>query len=160
MSYIVQSVDVDDAPGLARAMFSAWWENPHWRALWAKDMDLETLINDCAERIPWNLISDRSLKRHLKVVDANSGEIAGYSRYILPESHPGVWHDARITEPSTEERLRYEKNFKQATPNGRMKGMNYEMLSKLGEPLEQAERTVLKKTGPCFGQSESPISNV
>lgn len=95
MSYAVQPVTTSDAPGLARAMMSAFWEDQHWKILWATNMDLETIISDCAGRLPWNLISGRSVKRHLKVVDTNSGEIVGglFSKLLFPLSdHFGRWN--------------------------------------------------------------------
>lgn len=77
MPYVIQPATTSDAPGLARAMMSAFWQDQHWKILWATDVDLETIISDCAGRLPWNIISGRSVKRHLKVVDTNSGEIVG-----------------------------------------------------------------------------------
>lgn len=46
---------------------------------------LQSVTNDCAERLPLALASERSVKSHLKAVDTATGEIVGYSRYI----HPG-----------------------------------------------------------------------
>ncbi|TVY42160.1 hypothetical protein LSUB1_G001937 [Lachnellula subtilissima] len=150
MSYVVQSVTTSDAPGVARAMFSAFWQDIHWQRLWATDMDLEAIIRDCAERLPWLLISGRNVKRHLKVVDTSSGEIVGYSRYIVPESHVGMWIDAQTFEPSPEEKLGFEQRFESVTDNGRIRGMNYAMLAEFGNPLDKVEKGILKESGPCF----------
>lgn len=152
MTYAVQSVTTSDAPGLARAMFSAFWQDIHWQKLWATNMDLETIISDCTERLPWLLISGRSLKRHLKVVDTTTGEIVGYSRYILPDSHSGMWIDAQTAEPSIEDKSTYEQKFQNVTDNGRIRGMNYAMLIEFGNPLEKVEEEILKGSGPCFGK--------
>jgi len=159
MSYVVQSVTTSDAPGVARAMFSAFWQDIHWQKLWAADMDLEAIIKDCAERLPWLLISGRNVKRHLKVVDTSSGEIVGYSRYIVPESHTGMWIDAQTFEPSPEEKLGYEQRFESVTDNGRIRGMNYAMLAEFGGPLDKVEKEILKESGPCFGKVEMFIES-
>jgi hypothetical protein len=34
--------------------------------------------------IPWNLINRRAEKRHLKAIDVETGELAGYARWLLP----------------------------------------------------------------------------
>jgi hypothetical protein len=151
MAYIVDSVATSDAPGVARAMFSAFWEDPHWRRLWATETNLEEIIRDCTERLPWLLIGSREIKRHLKVVDTTSGEIVGYSRYIVPESHIDMWMDAQTIKPSAEEESRYEQMFKDVTDDGRIRGMNYAMLTEFGNPLEKVEKEILKQSGPCFG---------
>lgn len=157
MSYVVQSVTANDAPGLARVMFSAFWHDIYWQKLWASNMDLEAIIKDCAERLPWNLISGRSVKRHLKVVDTTSGEIVGYSRYIIPDDRTGMWIEAQTAEPNPEEKLSYEKKFQNVTDNGRTRGLDYAMTAEFGGPLEEVEESILKESGPCFGTLKCPL---
>lgn len=80
---------------------------------------------------------------------------AGYSRYVLPDSHSGIWLDAQTAEPSTEEKSSCEKRFKSVTDNGRIRGMNYTMLAEFGNPLEKVEEEILRESGPCFGTFKS-----
>jgi hypothetical protein len=135
-------------------MMSAFWEDQHWRTLWAgSSYQLETIISGCAERLPQALIGDRGVKRHLKVVDTDSGAIAGYSRYLLPESHAekDVWLDAQTREPSEEEREEYVKRFRSVTDEGRIKGMDYDIAAEFGNPLAEVEEEILRGEGECFG---------
>ncbi|KAF7938448.1 uncharacterized protein EAE98_000786 [Botrytis deweyae] len=151
MPYAVQYVSTSDAPGLAEAMMSAWWQDEHWKVLWAKsNMPLEQIISDCSERLPWNFISGRSVKRHLKVVDSDSGEIVAYSRYILPDTHTEIWPEAQISEPSSVENAEYERKFKSVTDNGKIRGMDYAFASEFGNPLAEVEEEILKDSGSCF----------
>ncbi|KAM3064760.1 hypothetical protein ACMFMG_012074 [Clarireedia jacksonii] len=149
MPYAVQPVSTCDAPGLAEAMMSAFWQDQHWRILWV-NMTLEQIISDCIERLPWSLIRDRSVKRHLKVVDTDSREIVGYSRYILPEKYAGIWPDAQTAEPSFDEQADYERRWKGVTDSGRIRGMDYAIAAEFGNPLSKVEQEILKEKGPCF----------
>ncbi|KAA8576934.1 hypothetical protein EYC84_006968 [Monilinia fructicola] len=140
-----------DAPGLSRAMMSAWWEDEHWRALWAKSgTTLEQIISDCIQRQPKSFTKGRNVKRHLKAVDTDSGEIVAYSRYIVPESHVDFWLEAQIPEPSPEEDAEYERKFDEVTDDGRIRGMDYDFASEFGNPLEEVEGRILEGIGPCF----------
>lgn len=137
-------------------MMSAFWTDAHWRILWQPDMTLEDIISDCTERLPRILTRGRELKRHLKVVDTTSGEIVGYSRYILPDDHASTWPEAQAVEPTAEERAAIERKFKSTlTEEGYSRGINASQLEEFGNPLEKVEQELLNKTGPCFGTCRS-----
>ncbi|TGO55468.1 hypothetical protein BOTNAR_0244g00070 [Botryotinia narcissicola] len=128
MPYAVQYISTCDAPGLAEAMMSAWWQDEHWKVLWAKsNMSLEQIISDC-----------------------NSGEIVAYSRYILPDTQTEIWPEAQISETNSEELAEYERKFKSVTDNGRIRGMDYAFASEFGNPLAEVEEKILKDSGSCF----------
>lgn len=161
MPYAVQAITPADAPGLAQTMMNAFWEDPHWKLMWG-EMSLEDIVSDCAQRLPWNLINDRSVKRHLKVVDMATGEIVGYSRYLLPENVATIeWLEAKISEPSTKERESYEKSFKDVTHDGRIRNLNHMLGAEMGNPLAEAEEEIMKKGGPylCTSHFNSKFAN-
>lgn len=88
------------------------------------------------------------MKRHLKVVDTDTGEIVGYSRYILPEECKEMqWLEAQVGEPSTEEKV-FEERWRSVTEEGRMRGLNYGHLEEFGPELERVEEGIMKEGGP------------
>ncbi|KAH6699996.1 acetyltransferas-like protein [Leptodontidium sp. MPI-SDFR-AT-0119] len=148
MPYQVHPVIPIDAPGLANTMMSAFHTDQHWRLLWGSK-PLPEIINDCTARLPWNLITSRSVKRHLKVVDTDTGEIVGYSRYILPENCEEMhWLEAQVRELSAEERVAFEERWKSVTENWKMRGLNYKHLEEFGPELERVEEGIMKEGGP------------
>lgn len=154
MLYVVQPVSVTDVHGLSRAMISAWWEDEHWKTLWTiSGITLVQIISDCVERQPRALIKGRDVKRHLKVIDADSGEIVGYSRYNLPGNHAGIWLEAHVARPTAEEQAKHDKKFNEVTDDGRIRGMDHEFAARFGNLLDQVEREILKEIGHCFGMS-------
>jgi hypothetical protein len=74
-----------DSDALTRNNIPAFWADPHWVLAW-KHRTLEYHISQVALRTPRNLLSDRETRRHQKAVDADTGRIVGYARWILPES--------------------------------------------------------------------------
>lgn len=147
MPYQVEPVSPSDAAGLATAMMSAFYTDEHWRLLWGS-MPLTDIISDCTERLPWNLITSTSTKRHLKTVDVSTGDIVGYSRYILPAKNIELWLDAQTAKPSEEEKSAFEKKFKNVTVDGRMRGLDYRHLKEFGPELEQVEDKIMSMGGP------------
>ena len=152
MPYAVQPIAAaDDAPGLARTMMGAFHTDPHWRRVWL-DMTLEQIIDSCAHRLPKSLTTDRGTKRHQKVVDAQTGEIVGYARWVLPPSLEDrvkcggggavFWPEAQIAEPSAEQREAFEVEWEKGTEDGRNVGLNREMVVALGKVLEDEDRRV------------------
>jgi GNAT superfamily N-acetyltransferase len=69
------------------------------------------MIEAVGARTPRNLLQHRDVRRHQKVVDAASGEIVGYARWILPASHSGEWLEAQTPDVDNATRQRLEKQF-------------------------------------------------
>ncbi|KAH7321805.1 acetyltransferase-like protein [Rhexocercosporidium sp. MPI-PUGE-AT-0058] len=147
MPYEVHPVIPADAPGLSNAMMSAFYTDQHWRLLWGTK-PLSSIISDCTARLPWNLITSRGTKRHLKVFDTDTGEIVGYSRYILPDRCEMQWLEAKVGEPSGEERRAFEESWKDVTEGGRIRGLDYGHLEEFGPDLERVEEGIMKSGGP------------
>jgi hypothetical protein len=84
MAISIQPINLADTPGLARTLMSAWYEDPHWRALWLQTPVLEALIHMASEGMSWSLVNSESRKRYKKAVDTATGEIVGYVRWVLP----------------------------------------------------------------------------
>lgn len=143
MAYVVQPVSPAEAPSLARAMMSAFYQDKHWVLLWPQ-MSLEDIISRCIERLPWNLVKVRTNKRHEKVVDEASGEIVGYARWILPKGFEYIWPEAQISEPTAEDYQAYELKWKGATVNGSSKGSNTVMLEDMSGPLAKEEEKIVQ----------------
>ena len=143
MPYIVQNVNLEDVSELSEMMMRAFWEDPHWALMW-RGMTVEEVIEGHDHRLPYNLITGRERKRYQKVVDTETGEIVGYSRWLLPptlvhnERDESVfWKDAMIQGPTPEQRRAIESEWKSVTPNGRMIGINQDMVDTLSRRLEQ-----------------------
>ncbi|KAI0123300.1 acyl-CoA N-acyltransferase [Xylariales sp. AK1849] len=82
-TYKIEGCTVNDAAALARNNMSAWWTDPTWLLNW-EDRTLEDITVQCTKRMSTMLLKDRTQKRHQKVVDAETGTVVGYSRWILP----------------------------------------------------------------------------
>jgi hypothetical protein len=157
MSYTIEPVSVEDAPGLSKAMMSAMYRDPHWALLFGSK-PLQDIIDDCTQRLPKALSSNREERRHQKVVDQSTGEIVAYARWILPEGAHGMeWLDAQVCEASREEMDRYEKAFEAVTTAGRkIRGMNMEMGSFLGKKLHEEENLAMAN-GTYLSRSDGRI---
>jgi len=137
MPYKIESVTTKDAPSLSPVMMKAFSHDPHWRLLWAplsQPLPLDSIITSTTARLPRNLITGRMTKRHQKAIDISTGQIVGYARWLLPESAPPSlqWPEAQVAEPSEVEK------------DGKLKGLNYEVMDKLSPLLEEAEEEILK----------------
>lgn len=142
MPYLVQPIHTSEAPGIARAMISAFHQDRHWALLWGQ-MTLEEIIEGCTQRLPWNLVKVRSNKRHQKVVDEATGEIVGYARWILPKGFEHIWPEAQIEEPSDEEHKKFEAQWESATVNGNVKGSNRELVVEMSVALDAEEECII-----------------
>ncbi|KAL6854729.1 hypothetical protein ACO1O0_005854 [Amphichorda felina] len=111
--YELRSCTVDDAPGLAKNNASAFWEEEWWNILW-ENRTLDSLIEAFTARLPKTLLTDRSVRRHQKIVHVSSGEVVGYARWILPESHRHEWLEAQIPDLSDQDRQRFDKAYANA----------------------------------------------
>lgn len=134
MRYVVQLVKVEGAPGLSRAMMSAFIQDPHWALLWP-NMSLEEIIHGCTQRLPRKLITEREKKRHQKVVDTETGDIVGYARWIMPKDSGITWNEAQVAEPTPEESQEYEERWKSVTVDGRPKGSQTAMVTEMSPRL-------------------------
>ncbi|KAI1074527.1 acyl-CoA N-acyltransferase [Whalleya microplaca] len=105
---------VADAGALARNNMGAYWEDPTWILLWTKDIKQEFLIEQCAKRMPRNLLRDRETLRHQKAVDASSGAVVGYARWILPSARTVTaggepeWAEAQVPDVGADEKKSFE----------------------------------------------------
>lgn len=82
--FTIVSCTVDDGPALARNYMSAFWQDSTWVLIW-REKTLDHIVSQAALRMPRNLLTDRPHRRHQKAVDAISGAVVGYTRWILPE---------------------------------------------------------------------------
>lgn len=79
--------------------------------LWV-DRTLESIIPDAIKRMPRNLVKDRAVRRHEKVVDvAANGRVVGFARWILPPSHSHGWLEAQIEDVTAEQRKEFDALF-------------------------------------------------
>lgn len=129
-------------------MMRAFYQDAHWASLW-KGVTLENIIYDCARRLPWNLVKVTSTKRHRKVVDDATGNVVGYARWIIPDGHIDTWADGVVLENDLEKRQAYEQAFQDVTDDGKIRGLDHEMVDELSEAIEKAEAEVLS-TGEDF----------
>jgi hypothetical protein len=106
---LVPNCTVEDAVGLARNNMTAFYGEPWWKMQW--DLPLERIIEMATQRLPRNLLGDRQIKRHQKVVDTSNGDIVGYCRWILPESQANSWLEAQTPDVSAEDAARFQEAF-------------------------------------------------
>jgi hypothetical protein len=150
MAFIIQPVTYDDASGIADCSMSAFYQDQHWALMWGST-PVEQITTDCAFRTPWKLVGERDRKRHLKVVEVRTGKIVGFGRFLLPHMHSqGLWEEAQIPEATEEQKAAFRKNFESVTINGRNRGMDYSMVSKLSPMLEAEDTRIKKKYGNSF----------
>lgn len=143
--FSIEPVRGEDATGCAETMMGAFYQEYHWRAMF-HDKPLQEIIDDAAERIPWNLVSFGPLKRYQKVVEKSSGKIVGYARWVLPEDLEGVWPEARTPVVDEETKKEREKNYQAVLDeSGRQRGLDHAMAKDLAIPLWDAEQRVNQK---------------
>ncbi|KAG9496752.1 hypothetical protein J7337_011535 [Fusarium musae] len=94
---------VEDGLLIAQSQVSAFFEEAWWRLSWT-DRTRESLIQSIADRSPKNLLTNREVRRHQKIVHLETGDIVGYARWILPESHKDAWLEAQTPDVSDEQR--------------------------------------------------------
>ena len=116
--YELRSCTADDASGLAKNNASAFWEEEWWKILW-ENRTLDSLIEAFTARLPKTLLTDRSVRRHQKIVHVSSGEVVGYARWILPQSHSNEWLEAQTPDVSDQDRQRFDKTYANADFNTR-----------------------------------------
>ncbi|KUM59858.1 hypothetical protein ACN42_g7275 [Penicillium freii] len=145
MSFVIQPCLPGDAPGLAATMMGARLTDPHWRCLW-DDPSAERIIPGAIKRLPWNLVTNTETKRHQKVIDVETGQVVGYSRWSLPPilaKKGDVWLEAQVAEGSIADRAAYEKQYQENTRNGQPIGIKVgEMMNYRSAPLEEADARI------------------
>ncbi|KAF4994097.1 hypothetical protein FGRMN_6012 [Fusarium graminum] len=109
---------VEDGDYIALSKVSAFFEESWWRLTWT-DRTRESLIQSIADRSPKNLLTDREIRRHQKVVHVESGDIVGYARWIMPESHKDHWLNAQTPDVSDEQKEVFAKRHAETEWNPR-----------------------------------------
>lgn len=155
MAYTVASVAYSDAPGLSETMMRAMNQDPHY-GLILNGATTEELIADTGLRLQYNLSRDRTLLRHQKVIDTDSGDVVGYARWELPktgiEFPESVWPDAQIPAPKEEQEKSFKANFDLTEHEGKRKIFNYEMGDYIGPALGKAYNELVGTGGPYLGR--------
>lgn len=106
---LIPNCTVEDAAGLAKNNMSSFYGESWWKMQW--DIPLESIIAMCTARTPNNLMRDRHVRRHQKVIDTSTGQIVGYARWILPETHASGWLEAQAPDASDEDKARFIAAF-------------------------------------------------
>lgn len=109
---LVPNCTVDDAVGLANSNMTAFYGEPWWNMNWDKPLD--TIIASATVRMPTNLLKERDVRRHQKVMDAETGQIVGYARWILPASHADSWLEAQVPDVSEQDKARFQAAYEAA----------------------------------------------
>lgn len=143
MSFRIEPVTPEDAPQISPVMMKAFHGIPHWKLLWG-GMSLEEIIDANTQRLPQNLINNRDKRRHQKAVDTTTGKVVGYARWVLPDDGSIQWPEAQVLEPSVEDREKYEEAFMAATIDGKIKGLNQEILDEVNVDLDAADEEIMK----------------
>lgn len=148
MPFLVQPVTVTDADALASVMTSSRWQDAHWKALFEDFTTPEQVTLECAQRLPWNLVNGRAVKRHQKAINIESGEVVGYARWILPpglaEAKPTAWIEAQVTDVSPDQRQQFEANFVDATNDGQIRHLRRDLVLYRSTSLEEVEKKFME----------------
>lgn len=160
MTFVIQPCFPEDAPGLAATMMGARLTDPHWRCLW-DDPSAKGIIPGATKRLPWNLVTGTETKRHQKVIDVDTGQVVGYSRWSLPKTlakKGDVWLEAQVAEGTPTDRAAYEKQYQENTRNGQAIGLKVgEMMDYRSAPLEEADARITAN-GPFLSKMHTDIS--
>ncbi|KAH7173427.1 acyl-CoA N-acyltransferase [Fusarium flagelliforme] len=112
--YQVQSpCRVEDGKYIAQSKVAAFWDEAWWRLSWT-GRTKEYVLRGITDRSPKNLLTDREVRRHQKAVHNETGDIVGYARWIMPESHKDSWLIAQTPDVSDEEREMFTKRHSEA----------------------------------------------
>lgn len=112
--YQVQSpCRVKDGKYIAQSKVAAFWDEAWWRLSWT-GRTKDYVLRGITDRSPKNLLTDREVRRHQKAVHNETGDIVGYARWIMPESHKDSWLIAQTPDVSDEEREVFTKRHSEA----------------------------------------------
>lgn len=97
---IITSCIIADGPAIARNNIPAFWTDSTWVLMWP-GKTCEYVTAQAARRMPATLLRDPTHVRHQKAVNAQSGAIVGYVRWVSPlmddENAAGSrWTTARV----------------------------------------------------------------
>jgi hypothetical protein len=113
----VTSCSFDDGPAIAKVHISAFWTDPTWVVIWP-GKTREYVISQSACRMSHTLLSDRTHRRHQKVVETETGAVVGYSRWTLPKLEDSdldsFWPSARVPGVSQEQEHNAESQYETA----------------------------------------------
>ena len=133
---------VDDGPALARNNMSAFWTDPTWVLIW-RGKTLDYVVTQASRRMPQNLLTDTSQRRHQKAVDVNSGDVVGYMRWILPdtstETPDDMWPAAKVPSVNVNRAREAKREFDAADWSWD------HALDKLDEPLTKMKTQLMKQ---------------
>jgi hypothetical protein len=105
-SFLIETCTITDGPAIGRNNVTAFWTDKTWIQIW-RGRTQEYVVEQAAKRGRRNLLLDRAHRRHLKAVDAETGAVVGYARWVLPdggcngdENDPchNLWTEAQIPE--------------------------------------------------------------
>ncbi|KAB5513126.1 hypothetical protein GE09DRAFT_981423 [Coniochaeta sp. 2T2.1] len=140
-----------DGPSIGRNNVLAFWTDKTWVQVWRSGGRIRSrsyVADQAAKRGRGNLLLDRAHRRHLKAVDAATGEVVGYARWVLPQQGDGccvgqdddpchgLWREAQI--PDVDEGVREEAERESAgadweVEGGVMDGIDEPIVRRLGE---------------------------
>ena len=115
---LVTNCTAADGNGVGINNVSAFWDEDWWEMMWV-GKTREDMIEVVSKRSPRNLLRDREIRRHQKVVDATTGEMVGYARWLVPSTHTSCWLDAQTPAVSTAEDQEYQAVFDNTPLNPR-----------------------------------------
>lgn len=119
-SFLITPCTIADGPAIGRNNVTAFWTDRTWIQIWG-DRTREHVAEQAAMRGRRNLLLDRAHRRHLKAVDAETGAVVGYARWVLPDEGcdggdgdpcHGLWTEAQI--PDVDEHVRREAEAESA----------------------------------------------
>lgn len=143
------------------------WPDPHWRALFKVGTPLSLVVQETAYRLPYNLITSRSARRHQIAVDDSTGEILAYARWVLPErlvvaveeggkgGGEVVWEEAMVKGVGEEERREFEGGYRMGLDEkGRTGSLRHEdVMTVRSPPLYEWDEKVLESVGEVLSMS-------
>jgi len=113
-TYTLSRCTVADGAELSANNIPAFWEDPHWILAW-KHRTLEFHIEEVTKRFPRNLLNERTIKRHQKAIDPETGRIVGYARWYLPDAYAKnadgtlTWPEAVVPAVTVEEEAEFRR---------------------------------------------------
>jgi hypothetical protein len=112
-SFLIKPCTVTDGPSIGRNNVHAFWTDKTWIQVWL-GLTRDFVAEQAAKRGARNLLLDRAHRRHLQAVDATTGAVVGYARWVLPrddgcsggDGDPchAAWTEARVPDVAAEVR--------------------------------------------------------
>jgi hypothetical protein len=115
--YVVHPCTIQDGPALARIHVAAFWTDPTWVVIWPGKTQ-EYVAEQSARRKAHRLLQNTTHERHQKAVDAETGTVVGYVRWVFPKvdavDMASLWPEARVPPVTEEQALEAEREFSAA----------------------------------------------